>query len=268
MRPNLHTPFLLAAATVVFGIGTVTAAELELKSLGSIEEGSTQRKYGPYVDVSAGSTFGQTGQVSSGGRSLSFQDIDGSAIFSIEVGKSWKWKRLPIMTSVGFEGTFIATSVGGQTADAALASGAGGRLDNDLVAYQGDMNSLMFTLNASLSLDLWRYRARLGKVLAGFRPYIGAGIGGGQTWFRNMNNQSRDQFQGNTGTNATTDNPAATVFSVDEFINQWHWYAGLEWTWEDQYSVFAEYRDFRFGDLDNLTNFSSEGYVVGFRYRY
>jgi hypothetical protein len=258
-----------ATAALLLGAVGLQAAELELKSLGGLgEEATEKRNYGPYVDIAAGATFGQSGNVRSGARNFSFEDIDGAAIFSIEVGKSWKWKRLPIMTSLSFEGTLMSTSVTGRTADAAVASGVGTAADNDLVAYNGDMNSLMFTLNASLSLDLYRYRARLGKVLAGFRPYVGAGIGGGQTWFRNMNNQSRDQFQGNTGANATVDNPASTVFSVDEFINQWHWYAGIEWTWEDRYSAFVEYRDFRFGDLDDLADFDSQGYVVGLRYRY
>lgn len=262
MHPTTQRFVPAALAVLVFAVATAPAAELELKSLGNLQEASTARKYGPYVDVSAGATLGQTGQVSAGGRNFSLDDIDGSAIFSIEVGKSWKMKRLPLMTSVGFEGTFMSTSVSGKSADASTPTG-GAFAANDLVAYSGDMNSLMFTLNASLSLDLYRYRARMGKILAGFRPYIGAGVGGGQTWFRNVKNQSRAQFQ-NTGTNAA----AQTVFSVDEFINQWHWYAGLEWTWEDRHSAFIEYRDFSFGDLDNLTNFDTNGYVMGYRYRY
>jgi hypothetical protein len=32
--------------------------------------------------------------------------------------------------------------------------------------------------------------------------------------------------------------------------------------------VFAEYRKTYFGDLDNLRNFRTDGYLVGFRYRY
>jgi hypothetical protein len=62
--------------------------------------------------------------------------------------------------------------------------------------------------------------------------------------------------------------PAANPFSVDEFINAWHWYSGLEWSWQDKYSVFAEYRDFTLGDTDDLKSFNSNGYVLGFRYRY
>jgi len=114
-----------------------------------------------------------------------------------------------------------------------------------------DMNSLMFTLNGTLALDLYRYRARIGKFAAGFRPYIGGGLGGGQTWFLNP---------ATTGANA--------LFTMDEFINTWNWYAGVEWTWKDQYSVFAEYRDTHFGDMEDLTGYATDGYLVGFRYRY
>jgi hypothetical protein len=45
-------------------------------------------------------------------------------------------------------------------------------------------------------------------------------------------------------------------------------YAGVEWTWKDQYAVFAEYRDTHFGDMEDLTGYATDGYLVGFRYRY
>lgn len=239
------------------------AAELELKSLGGGETAAAKRKYGPFVGVSIGDSSSQTGDVKVGGRSFKMNDVDGAAIVSLEVGKSWKMKRFPLMASVDVEGTFIATDLSGVSSDARQAAGAGGRLADDTVAYRADMNSLMFTLNGTLALDLYRYRARIGKFAAGFRPYIGGGIGGGQVWFRNATATSRAQYN-KTGTNTARDTP----FAIDEFINSWNWYAGLEWTWKDQYSVFVEYRDTSFGDLDDMTNFSTDGYLVGFRYRY
>ncbi len=251
----------LVLLTLTLCTAVATAAELELKSLGS--EGAAQkRKYGPYVGVAVGESLSQTGDVKVGGRRFGLNDTDGSAIISMEVGKSWKMKRFPIMGSVDVEGTFMSTELSGASSDARQAAGGPRRVD-DTVAYSSDMSSLMFSLNGTLALDLYRYRARIGKFAAGFRPYIGGGLGGGQVWFRNASAQSRAQYNG-TGTNSARDTP----FSIDEFVNSWNWYAGVEWTWKDQYSVFFEYRDTSFGDLDQLTNFSTDGYLLGFRYRY
>lgn len=224
MRTTLILSFLFTASGLF-------AADLELKSLGDAAEGqSAKRKYGPYVGVSVGETMSQTGSLRGGG---TIEDQDGAAIFSIEVGKSWKMKKLPIMTSLDVESTFMSTTLTGD-------------------AVEADMNSLFFNLNGTIGLDLYRYRARIGKFAAGFRPYIGGGFGGGQVWFRN----------------ASSTDPTQTPFTIDEFINSWNWYAGVEWTWKDQYSVFAEYRDFHFGDLEDLRGYSADGYLVGFRYRY
>lgn len=224
----------------LFSTAALQAADLELKSLGDAATGQAKRKYGPYVGVSVGESLGQSGKVKFGGQNYSLNNDDGAAIFSIEVGKSWKLKRVPLMVSLDAEGTFMSTSLSGVSKSGPAAS------------YEADMNSLFFNLNGTLALDLYRYRARIGKFAAGFRPYIGGGLGGGQVWYRN----------------ATTTGTTATPFTVDEFINSWNWYAGLEWTWKDQYSVFAEYRDFSFGDLEDMTSYGTDGYVLGFRYRY
>lgn len=233
-KQKIRTPFPMRTSFLIpllFSVSAVCAADLELKSLGDAAEGQTaKRKYGPYVGVSFGETLSQSGTLRTGGN---LKDEDGAAIFSIEVGKAWKWKRLPLMTSIDVEGTFMSTTLTGDTVEA-------------------DMNSLFFNLNGTLAVDLYRYRARIGKFAAGFRPYIGGGFGGGQVWFRN----------------ATSTDPTANPFSIDEFVNSWNWYAGIEWTWKDQYSIFAEYRDFHIGDLEDLRGFNTDGYLVGFRYRY
>lgn len=253
----------LALLTLSLCAAIAPAAELELKSLGGGEATTLKRKFGPYVGVAVGESASQEGKVKIGDRGFGLNDTDGAAIFSMEVGKSWKMKRFPVMASVDVEGTFMSTELNGISDDARQAAGAGGRLADDTVAYNADMNSLMFTLNGTLALDLYRYRARIGKFAAGFRPYIGGGLGGGQVWFRNASARSRAQFNG-SGTNSARDTP----FSIDEFVNSWNWYVGLEWSWKDQYSIFAEYRDTSFGDLDQLTSFSTDGYLIGFRYRY
>ena len=245
-------PAFLAAS---FCAVTALGEEVQLSTVAG-EASPTKRKYGPYVSVSAGETFGQDADVRIGSRQYPLESVSGSAIFSVEVGKSWKLKKLPVMVSVSADATFMSTTLRGSLPAASLPNAS------DVARYEADMNSLFFTLNGSLALDLYRYRARIGNILGGFRPYIGGGLGGGQVWYRNASALSRDQVGGG----ATAAN--ATPFSIDEFTNAWNWYIGLEWTWKDRYSVFLEYRDFYFGDLEDMTNFSTDGYLLGFRYRY
>ena len=73
-----------------------------------------------------------------------------------------------------------------------------------------------------------------------------------------------------TTTTTTTTAPSATAypFAMDDFVNAWQWYAGIEYTWKDKYCLYAEYREFHLGELDELTDFYTKGYALGFRYRY
>lgn len=247
----------LAALTVLSAcLAPAGAAELELRSLGTPGEGQEKRKFGPFVSVMAGETLSQSGQAKVGARNFPVEDIDGSAIFSVEVGKTWNIRRVPVEFSLSAEATFTSTTLQGSVPDANLNA-------DQIAEYQSDMNSLIFSLNGTFALDLYRYRARIGKFWGGFKPYVGGGLGGGQVWFRNSTAKSADQVQG-----GTTEPGEAVPFSIDEFINVWNWRAGLEWSWEERYSIFAEYRKTYFGDLDDLRGFRNDGYLVGFRYRY
>jgi opacity protein-like surface antigen len=220
--------------TLLFTSAALQGADLELKSLGDAAQPDAKRKFGPYVGVSIGDSIGQSGTVKIGNTRSQLQSKGGESIVSLEVGKSWKMKRVPLMFSLDAEGTYMSSS-----------------LNDPSGLVLADMSSLMFSLNGTLALDLYRYRARIGKFAAGFRPYVGGGLGGGQVWFRNA---------ATFGT--------ATPFNIDEFISSWNWFAGIEWTWKDQYSVFAEYRESNFGDMQNLTGYATDGYLAGFRYRY
>lgn len=241
------------AALTVFSACLVPAwaAELELRSLGKPGEGQEKRKFGPFVSVMAGETLGQNGTAKVAGRNFPVEDIDGSAIFSVEVGKTWNIRRVPVEFSLSAEATFTSTTLQGDVPAANLNNG-------QISSYETDMNSLIFSLNGTFALDLHRYRARIGKFWGGFKPYVGGGLGGGQVWFRNQKvgvvNQPLPEEE--------------VPFSIDEFINVWNWRAGLEWSWEERYSIFAEYRKTYFGDLDDLRGFRNDGYLIGFRYRY
>ena len=254
----------LLLASIVAGILVCprgNAGEIELKSLKSVQEDpATKRKYGPYVGAFGGANSTQTGDVSIGGLSYPMQGRDGAGVFGIEVGKSWRSKKAPLQFSLEFEGSFLSTDIKGQADEETLAALAG----NGLATYETDMNAVFFMVNGSISLDLWRYRARLGKFVAGLKPYLGAGVGGGQVWFRNQLYQSKDQLTGANPATLTIDTP----FAVDEFISSWQWFGGIEYTWNDKYGVFAEYREFNFGELEDVVDMQTKGYAIGFRYRY
>jgi opacity protein-like surface antigen len=274
LLPVLTSKFqTLLCATLAGGFLAITPSlpggEIDLKSIESIkQEQGAKRKYGPYVGVFAGQGTGQTGDVNIGGVGFRLDDYDGASTFGIEVGKTWRGKKWPLSSSAEFEATFMSTELeGGKTAEELNAvdpitglAPAG----TSLASYHTDMNAVFFMVNGTLSLDLYRYRARIGRFLAGMRPYIGGGIGGGQLWFRDTVTQSKDQFLGVNTLTAADQNP----FSVDEFVSAWQWFGGIEYCWKDRYSLFAEYREFHLGELEDMQDYTSKGYTIGFRYRY
>ena len=284
-RPRLLLLALAGAASLL----SATAGEIELKSLNTVQnDPATKRKYGPYAGAFGGANHTQTGNVSIGGFNYSLNDRDNSAVFGFEVGKTWRSKKFPIALSLDFEGSFLQTELSGEL-DPEVRGGPRGTAtaapvtnpllvptepvkrktpvlptDSTLDAYTADMNAVFFMVNGTLSLDLWRYRARVGKFIGGLKPYIGGGFGGGQVWFRNSFTRSLAQADDPSSTTLADTTP----FVIDEFISAWQWYGGIEYSWQDKYSVFAEYREFHFGELEDMTDFLTKGYAIGFRYRY
>lgn len=275
----------LLGAFVIQGFGPLTGGEIELKSLNTVQnDPATKKKYGPYAGVFGGAYNSQNGNVNIGGFKYSLNDRDNSAVFGFEVGKTWRSKKAPIAFSAEFEGSFMQTELSGAL-DPAVAAGPRGAAaapvvnpllpvapattptlpsDSTVAAYTADMNAAFFMINGTVSLDLWRYRARLGKFIAGLKPYIGGGFGGGQIWFRDSYSISLAQADDPTSTVLASSTP----FVIDEFVSAWQWYGGIEYAWQDKYSVFAEYRQFHLGDLEDLSDFYTKGYTIGFRYRY
>ena len=288
----------LTVATLL--VQNLLAEEIALKSLNTVQnDPAAQRKYGPYAGFFGGANSTQTGTVRLGGLNYEFSDRDNSAMAGFEVGKTWRSKKFPLSLSMEFEGSFMQTEFSGYLSDAEearvmgemaaaatapppvlprtgtpkpseLISETANLTDGTVASYEADMNAAMFMLNASVSLDLWRYRARIGKTLAGLRPYIGVGFGGGQVWFRNSATLSRAQVKAwrEGGDVTAAPGSTATPFSIDEFVSAWQWFGGVEYCWQDKYSVFAEFRQFYFGEMEELTDLQMKGYALGFRYRY
>jgi opacity protein-like surface antigen len=279
----------LAALTLALKVlcpVSASAGEIELKSLNTVQnDPATKRNYGPYVGVFGGANNSQFGKVRIGGFNYSLDDHDNSTFFGIEVGKTWRSKKFPLAFSLDFEGSFMRTELSGEL-DPEVRSRERGTVappastnpllaptvpstpalptDSTLDAYTADMSTVIFMVNGTLSLDLWRYRARVGKFIGGLKPYIGGGFGGGQVWFRNS--FTRSLAQADDPSSATLAD--TTPFAIDEFVSAWQWYCGIEYSWEDKYSLFAEYREFHFGEFEDMTDFYTKGYAIGFRYRY
>lgn len=288
-----HSAPLLTALALVGGVflpDQARSGEIELKSLNTVQnDPAAKRKYGPYAGFFGGANTGQFGNVSIGGFDYSLNDRDNSAVFGFEVGKTWRSKKFPVAFSMEFEGSFMQTELSGDLDPEVRARPRGTAAppastnpllapvepapekktpvlptDSTVDAYTADMNAVFFMVNGTLSLDLWRYRARVGKFVAGLKPYIGGGFGGGQVWFRNS--FTRSLAQADDPSSATLAD--ATPFVIDEFISAWQWYGGIEYCWRDKYSLFAEYREFHFGELEDMSDFYTKGYAIGFRYRY
>lgn len=300
-RPTLSLVCSLAlAGGACIDWRPLQAAEIELKSLNTVQNDPVaQRKYGPYAGFFGGANSSQTGNVAIGGINYTFSDRDNSAVFGFEVGKTWRSKKFPLAFSMEFEGSFMQTEFSGVLNDeeelrvmglmesratapppvfpltgtpkpSQISPELATLSDGTVASYQADMNAALFMVNASVSLDLWKYRARIGKTLAGLKPYLGAGFGGGQVWFRNSMTLSRAQVNAyrNGGDILAAPGATATPFAIDEFVSAWQWFGGVEYAWQDKYSVFAEFRHFHLGAMDDLTDFETKGYTLGFRYRY
>ncbi len=221
------------------------------------EEGEKKKKAGSYVGVFGGNTQSQEAELLVNGYPFELIPTDGSFQMGFEVGYTWDMKRVPIETAIGFEGSFLSTEMNGLiSGDEAF---VGSLLDTDVVGFHTDMNAVTFLLKGQITLDLSRYRARLGPWITGLRPYFGMGIGGSQLWFRNTV----------TSTKSPAALAAAAPFSMDEFVGAQQVFGGLEYTVSEKLSIYAEYRKLSFATFsDEVSDFSTSSWVGGVRLRY
>jgi opacity protein-like surface antigen len=221
------------------------------------EEGEKKKKAGSYVGVFGGNTQSQTAEVLVNGYPFDLIPTDGSFLMGFEVGYTWDMKRLPIETAIGFEGSFLSTEMNGKIiGDEDF---VGSLLDTDVVGFHTDMNAATFLLKGQITLDLSRYRARLGRWVTGLRPYFGLGIGGAQLWFRNTETATKDPEA----------LAAASPFNMDQFVGAQQIFGGLEYNVSEKLSVYAEYRKLSFATFsDEVSDFSTSSWVGGVRIRY
>ncbi len=169
-----------------------------------MDKAAKAKKTSNYVGVFGGSTSGQHYTVGASGRDFSTKEKSGATFFGIEVGHSWKTGTI-LEPAIEFEAFYLSNEVSAQTTEGAfsnyLSQEAGNENRNDAskkmgikstdnAAFISDINAVVFMLNAQVSLDFkviepWIPDKNLAKAVTALKPYIGAGVGGAQLWFRN-----------------------------------------------------------------------------------
>jgi opacity protein-like surface antigen len=248
-RKRTHPKHVIGLGLVIMLAGlmatgsSLDAAEIDLKSLKSIA--SEKKKYGPYVGVSVGSTQSQDVSVILSGRDYLVSEQVGGFFIAVDIGHSWKAKKFPLELGLEFESSFLTGEISGELdPDAPIAA-----IGSTVNTFSTNVFAANFMANGWVGLDLWRYRARIGKFLAGWRPYLGGGIGGAQIWFRDTVTTTLD------GVSLPTIDP----FAIDEFVFVTQFFGGIEYRLNDRLAAFAEYRKVNY---DEGTDFSDLDYTI------
>ena len=254
----------LTLAFIVAMHAAVCGAEIDLKSLQQpLEKEKKTSKYGPYVGIFGGQTTGQDAKLRlrAAGSDLKYDmlDRDGGFLFGLEVGYAWR-TRYYLEFALEFEALYSDTELN------ALLSPSGNAkapLSNaDLATVKADMSYAAFLLNGTVTLDLRRLRPYIGTFLTRFRPYVGAGFGGAQLWYRNQQYQSIGDLSG------TATAPQVSPFGIDEFVGAYQVFGGLEFAITDKLGAYAEYRRLSFAKTNDLSSFSTDILLGGFHWRY
>lgn len=254
---------LVAAFLAGFLVATpvVNAGEVELASLK--KPNAEKSKYGAYVGVFVGTSLGQDAglKVDNIGYSVNYDVADdrGNFMAGFEVGHSWRTKYY-VEVGAEFEAFFGGTEVNGVISN----------VGNDGVPFQlgdistasADMNYAAFMFNGTLTLDLRKLRPRIGTFWPRFRPYVGAGFGGAQLFFRNQTIQTVGDLAG-----APTA-PQANILSIDQFVFAFQIFAGLEFKLTDKLAIYSEYRSLTFEKAGELDNFELELITSGIHVRF
>lgn len=258
LRTTASVGFVLALALP----GLLSAAEVDLKSLQPLEA-KKKNTGGAYVGVFAGQTVSQSADMKLDyvGHSLEYdvQEHTGDLIVGFEVGHAWR-TRYPIELGLEFEAFFGSSEINSVVSDLGN-DGAPINL-SDAATAQTDMSYAAFMINATLTLDLRRYRPQLGRFLPRIRPYAGFGIGGAQIWYRNQRIQTFGDLLGvPTGS-------SVSPFNIDEFVFAHQIFAGLEYRVTDKVGIYTEYRQLSFDKVTDLDSLKTNIIMGGLRWKY
>jgi opacity protein-like surface antigen len=252
---------LVAGAILASTAQLATGDEIGLKALQPLE--AKKKKNSAYVGVFLGQSMSQEAEMEIDyvGRTLEYDvaDRNNDLLVGFEVGYNWRTKY-PFELGLEFEGFFGSTEI---NAIASSAPNAGLAIDpGDVATAQTDLNFAAFMINATLTLDLRKYRPRLGKWLPRFRPYVGGGIGGAQLWYRNQRIQTFGDLAG------TPKAPSSSPFSIDEFVFVSQVFAGLEFRVNDKLGIYSEFRRLSFEKTNELSSLEMDILLGGLRLNY
>lgn len=239
--------------------GLLHAGEVELSALKKPK--SDASKYGAYVGFFAGASTGQDASMkmdyTTHSLNYDLSDTEGSFLAGFDVGYSWRTKYY-VEFGAEFEGFFGVTET-----NALIGDNGGVPISlSDVATTRADMNYAAFMFNGSMTLDLRRLRPRIGSFWPRFRPFVGAGFGGAQLFFRNQKTQTFGDLFG------TATAPSASPFSIDEFVFAWQIFGGLEFTLSDKLAIYSEYRQLTFEKAGDLSNFEMELFTSGLHVRF
>jgi opacity protein-like surface antigen len=254
-------PALLLLTLHLFWTAAGSAAEIDLKSLEPLEA-KKKTTGGAYVGAFAGQTTSQSSSMELDyvGHSLEYDMIedDGNLIAGFEVGYQWR-TRFPIELGLEFEAFYGSSELRGVSSK----SNTGEPITlSDVATTQTDLSYVAFMLNGTLTLDLRKYRPRLGKFLPRFRPYVGGGIGGAQLWYRNQRTQSFGDLLG------VPTASSASPFSLDEFVFASQIFTGIEYRVNDKLGIYTEYRRLTFDRTSDVENLKTDILMGGIHLRY
>lgn len=244
--------FAVAFAPVVASAEDVAFSSAQ-KSLDEEKSAERSRKSSS-VAIFGGTTQDQSADMQIEGIPYDLDSVGGSVHMGIRVGYEWRARRWPIATGLEFEGSFLSTELNGDVDP----SFAGSLEDESITSFHTDMNSVMFFFNGRISLDLRRYRARVGPFLSKLRPYGGGGVGGAQIWFNN--------------TDLTTLDPESTAnaapFATDQFVFGHQWFAGVEYRVNDKVTVFGEFKEINLDSFEETNDLKHSSWLAGVKINY
>lgn len=246
------TTVLFIGSLILVLPALLLAEEVDLKALKSLDAESKSNQT-PYAGVYGGTTMSQSADVKIDGNKQDLDETTGSAVIGLVVGNRWRLEKVPLELGLGFEAMFLSTELNGELPGAPAAPPFAG---TDVAGFQTDMNAAVFLLNGTLALDARRYRPYTGTFLSSFKPFVGAGVGGSQLWFRDTTLD--------TVTPGST--PTSTAFSMDSFVFAWQAYAGLEYAFNDKVAIYGDYRQLNLANIDDeVSDYENTLWTAGVR---
>jgi opacity protein-like surface antigen len=231
-------PTGIAMAAVLAFLGrSVSADEIYFDTISTKR---AAREMGAYFGAFGGGA--QLNGASFQGRMDGLESHDENGwLIGAEFGFSYK-TPLPLRLFTELEASYLSTAF-----DA----------DGPISVLRSDLRGINLLLNGGLQLDMSDQRDQVGPFWAGFKPYVGAGIGGAYV------RQSNIYFEKN-----------GRMVREGGKATDWTWayevFAGIEYAFSDTFSVYGEYKRLSYADLSggDVSDVDFDLWAVGIKIQY